>query len=55
MGYNRIKHHAESREVAEVWDGHSGGIADHYDDGIFLPVIEAQRKFADELRAHGIL
>lgn len=55
MGYNRIKNHAGSREVAELWDGHSGGIADHYDDGIFLPVIDAQKKFAAELWAEGVL
>lgn len=55
MGYNRIKHHADSLEVAEIWDGHSGGISDHYDDHIFIPVQDAQRKFAEELRDCGIL
>jgi hypothetical protein len=55
MGYNAIKRVSRSTEVAEIWDGHSGGIADHYDDGIFEPVIEAQRLWAEELRQHGIL
>lgn len=56
IGYNRIKHHAGGKlEVAELWDGHSNGVADNYDDGIFLPVIEAQKLFAEELRAERIL
>ncbi len=66
MGFNRIKHHADELAkarggegvgltVADLWDGHAKGVTGSYDDGIFAPVIAAQKAFADELRSLGIL
>jgi hypothetical protein len=55
IGFNRIKHHANSREVADLWDGHAAGVTDSYDDGNFAPAIEAQRALAVELRKAGLL
>jgi hypothetical protein len=54
IGYNRIKTHTDWM-VAELWEGHAAGVTDSYDDGIFAPVIAAQKAWAEELRVAGLL
>jgi hypothetical protein len=55
IGGNAIKRLSKSVEVSKVWKGRSQGVEESYDDGIFEPMNEAQKLWAAQLRADGIL
>lgn len=57
IGYNAIKRLGGNGgpQLAEYWDGHAKGTSDSYDDGVWPELNEIERRWADELREHGIL
>ena len=48
IGFNAIKRVSGNagKAVADIWAGHPDAIADHCDDGVFKPVIAAQKLWA---------
>lgn len=54
-GWNALKRLTEKEEMAQRWGGQAQGIGKFYDDSVYIPVIDAQKRHAAELRKLGIL